>query len=328
VSHNLAITNGKPAMMYTGEVPWHRLGTQLSEPATAQEAIIAAGLDYTVELTPLATADGLDVPQRKAVVRYDTQDVLGVVGRNYQPIQNRQAFGFLDAIVAEGGLRYHTAGALGKGERIWLLGKLPGSIQVKGGDDIVDKYLLLSNAHDGTAALRVFFTPIRVVCQNTLSMAERAGSGQGFSVFHKGNLESKIQEAQSVLCLAHRYFDDASAQIDHLASHYPSSTQLAAYFKALYPDPEEGKVNTRATNIRTELNRLFEEGTGHDEPTIKQTAWAAFNAVTEFIDHRKSGRGLDDRDRTSNRLNSIWFGSGARLKQKAWNLALEMATGN
>jgi phage/plasmid-like protein (TIGR03299 family) len=324
MAHNLATTNGKTAMMYVGEVPWHRLGTKLDQPATAREAITAAGLDYEVQLTPVSTFDGLVVPKTKAVVRYDNQTVLGVVSDKYVPVQNSQAFGFLDSIVAEDGLRYHTAGALGKGEKIWMLAKLPGHIQVKNSADIVDKFLLLSNAHDGSAALRVYFTPIRVVCQNTLALAESRSQGQGVSIMHKGNLEAKIREAQQVLGFANRFYDDALERINRLANHYPTQAQLSAYFKELYPDPEEGKENTRAANVRQELHRLFEEGIGHDEPTIKHSSWLAFNAVTEFVDHVRPTRGTNEVDRDSRRLDSIWFGSGARLKQKAWNLALDM----
>src|SRR6266700_3803416 len=144
MAHNLATTNGETAMAFYGESPWHGLGTKLDAPATAADAIAAARLDYIVELTALVTRDGQDVPQRKAVVRADNHDVLGVVGNGYVPIQNRECFGFLDAVVADGGLRYHTAGALGRGERIWLLAKLPGHIRVKGTEDLTEKFLLLS----------------------------------------------------------------------------------------------------------------------------------------------------------------------------------------
>ncbi len=122
----------------------------------------------------------------KAVIRTDTNDNLGVVGNSDVPVQNRRAFGFLDAIAAEGGIRYHTAGALRRGERIWLLGKLPGQIRVKGFDDMTEKYLLLSNSHDGSSALRVFFTSIRVCCANTLAMADRSGKGEGIAIRHQG----------------------------------------------------------------------------------------------------------------------------------------------
>jgi len=118
MAHILATTNGKTAMMYTGEVPWHRLGTKLNEPATAGEAVEASGLNYRVELKCLAITEGTAVPQRKSVARSCTGDVLGVVGNSYIPVQSYQAFGFLDAIVVEGGLCYHTVGARGKGERV------------------------------------------------------------------------------------------------------------------------------------------------------------------------------------------------------------------
>jgi phage/plasmid-like protein (TIGR03299 family) len=328
MAHNLSTTAKKTAMMYVGDVPWHHLGTKLDQPATAREAIEAAGLNYLVELKPLKTNDGNEVPTRKATVRVDTSDVLGVVGNGYVPVQNFQAFGFLDAVVADGGLRYHTAGALGKGEKIWMLAKLPGHIQVKNSSDIVDKFLLLSNAHDGTAALRVYFTPIRVVCQNTLALAERRSQGQGVTILHRGDLQAKIRDAQEVLGFANRFYDDAGERINRLASHYPTQAQLSAYFRNVYPDPEEGKESSRAANIRQELHRLFEEGIGHDEPSIKHSSWLALNAVTEFVDHVRPSRGANDADRAGRRLNSIWFGSGSHLKQRAWNLALEMASSN
>ena len=233
MTHNLATTNGKPSMAFYGETPWHELGTRLDNPATAAEAIAAAGLDYEVELTRLETVDGIPVPQRRAVVRTDTSEAIGVVGRGYVPVQNQECFGFLDAVVSEGGLRYHTAGALGKGERIWLLAKLPDQIQIKNSADVVDKFLLLSNSHDGSAALRVYFTPVRVVCQNTLNMAEVRARGQGISILHKGDLTSKIREAQRVLGLAERFYDDAAAKIDQLANFYPTSEQLTSFFECL-----------------------------------------------------------------------------------------------
>ncbi len=325
MAHELATTaDGRTAMMYYGESPWHGLGTPLDAPATAAEAIAAAGLDYEVQMTPMSTCDGLPVPGRKAVVRQDTRQVLGVVSDRYVPVQNRQAFGFLDAVVAEGSLRYHTAGALGQGERVWLLAKLPESIRVKNGNDLVDKYLLLSNAHDGSAALRVLFSPVRVVCANTLSLAHRRGTGEGISIMHKGDLQAKICQAQEVLGLAQHFFD-AAAVIDRLAGYSPTSAQLSVYFQDLYPDPEEGKDNGRAVKARADLQRLFEEGIGHDQPDVKGTAWAAYNAVTEYVDHRRPGRGANDRDRASRRLDSVWFGSGARLKARAWDLATGMA---
>ncbi len=325
MSHELAMTDNRPSMMYTGEVPWHRLGTRLDEPATASEAIEAAGLDFEVELTRLVTINDIPVPDKLAVVREDSHTILGVVGNTYRPVQNRECFGFLDAIVEDGSLRYHTAGALGKGERIWMLAKLPDDIRVKNSDDITEKYLLLSNSHDGSSSLRVFFTPIRVVCANTLAIAARNGRGQGVSIVHKGNLTSKVRQAQEVLGLAKRFYDDAEEQINRLAWHYPSLRQLEEYFRQVYPDSPDGE-STRTKNVRQEMLRLFEEGIGHDMPDIRHTTWTALNAVTEFVDHYRSTRGKTSLDRASNRLESAWFGSGARIKERAWELALKMAT--
>jgi phage/plasmid-like protein (TIGR03299 family) len=327
MGHELATVNGRTAMMYVGEVPWHGLGHRLESPATAREALAAAGLDYDVALADLITSRGTPVSGRKAVIRTDSNDVLGVVGNSYVPIQNRECFSFLDAVVADGGLRYHTAGALRTGERIWLLAKLPGQIRVRSSEDVSEKYLLLSNSHDGSSALRVHYTAIRVVCANTLAMADRQGRGEGIMIRHQGNLASKVQEAQQVLGLAVRFFDDLEGQFDLMARHYPNTAQVSGYFKALYPDPEEGNPS-RAQNVRDELFRLFEHGQGQDIPEIKSTTWAALNAVTEYVDHHRPTRAKTDVDRAANRLESAWFGSGSRLKQQAFQLAIEMAATN
>ena len=327
MAHNLATTNGKAAMMYAGEVPWHRLGTKLNQPATAREAIEASGLNYRVDLKSLATTEGTPIPQRKGVVRSDTGNVLGVVGNSYVPIQNSEAFEFLDTVVADGGLRYHTAGALGRGERIWLLAKLPGHLRVKGTEDITEKFLLLSNSHNGTSALRVFFTPIRVVCANTLAVAHRGCQGKGVSILHKGDLGAKVREAQKVLGLAARFYDDVQIQVNRLASYYPTQEQLSRYFKTVYPDTSVIE-STRTENIRQNLERLFEEGRGQDMYEVRGTAWAALNAVTEYVDHHRPTRARSEAEQTSRRLQSQWFGSGARLKARAWDLAVQMIESN
>lgn len=324
MAHEIAIVNGQASMAYFGQTPWHGLGQKLENPATAAEAITVAGLNFTVDLQPLITVDGIEVSQRKGVIRSDTNAVLGVVGNSYVPIQNAAAFDFLDAVVAEGEVRYHTAGALGKGERIWMLAKLPGHIRVNNTDDITEKFLLLSNSYDGTSALRVYFTPVRVVCANTLAAAERRSRGQGVTIMHKGDLSAKVREAQKILGLAARFYDDIQVGVNHLASYKPTAVQLADYFRQLYPDPVEGN-KSRAENVRQELFRLFEEGMGQKLPGVQHTSWAAFNAVTEWIDHHRPTRAINAEQRRDRRLSSAWFGSGANLKAQAWQLALDMA---
>ena len=325
MAHELATTNGKTSMAYFGETPWHRLGTKLDEPATAAIAMNAAGLNYDADLVPIYTVSGTPVPQRRAVVRSDSREVLGVVGKSYVPVQNRDAFGFLDSLVGDGKLRYHTAGALGKGERIWMLAKLPDEIRVRGSEDVTEQYLLLSNSHDGSSALRIFFTPIRVVCANTLGLAERRSKGQGVSIMHRGDLDAKLSEAQTILGLATRFYQSVATNIDVLARYYPNKEQLNEYFTGLYPDIVDSK-NRRSANVREKLFHLFEHGLGQNIPETKLTMWSAFNAVTEFVDHHRSTRGRSENDRISRRLESAWFGSGAQLKAKAWDDALTLAT--
>lgn len=327
MAHEIATTNGRPAIAYYGDTPWHGLGTELANPATASEAILAAGLNYEVDLQSLWTSGGDLVSSRQAVVRRDTSEVLGVVGRGYQPIQNHQCFSFLDSVVADGRLRYHTAGALGKGERVWMLAKLPGEIQIKDSEDVTEKYLLLSNSHDGSSALRIYFTPIRVVCANTLAMAERRSRSDGVSIVHKGNLEAKVNEAQEILGLARRFYDDLGSKINQLAAYHPTRAQVESYFEAIYPD-RLSPANSRTQNVRSKLLHLFEAGRGQDLPATRFTAWTAFNALTEYVDHHRSTRGRTVGERVDRRLRSAWFGSGAKLKADAWKSALEMASCN
>ena len=212
MSHNLMIQNGEASMMYVGGVPWHGLGTVFDKPATAEEAIQAARLDWTVKKLPLYASDGensllrLPVPDKYAVARENSLDVLGVVGSSYTPVQNREAFAFFDPIVGKQAAIYHTAGALGKGERVWILAKLPDSIRVVG-DDITDKFLLLTNSHDGTSSLQVKFTPVRVVCQNTLTLAINNGQ-RGIKISHHTDIHQRLKAAEKMLGIVHHQFDE------------------------------------------------------------------------------------------------------------------------
>ena len=160
---------------------------------------------------------------------------------------------------------------------------------------------------------------------NTLAISSRNGRGQGISIIHKGDLATKVQQAQEVLGLAKRFYDDTEEQINRLAHHYPSQRQLEEYFRLVYPDSPDGETS-RTKNVRQEMLRLFEHGIGHNMPAIRHTSWTALNAVAEFVDHTRSTRGKTSVERASNRLESSWFGSGARLKERAWELALKMAT--
>lgn len=299
-----------------GPSPWHNLGTELVNPATAREAIEAAGLNYTVVKKPLKEVLELkhfhNVFNRWATVRTDTGDILGIVGDSYEPIQNRDAFRFLDTLVGSDEAIYETAGVIGRGERIWILAKLPGFIKVHG-NDIVSKYLLLSNSHDGSSLVRVKLTPIRVVCNNTLTAALQ-GAGE-VHIRHTPNAAEDMKQALALLGLSNSLYEQLDAIFNRMALTKISDKQLLDYVKALVPDNEQEEDNAKVRGIRKAVLELYESGQGAD--LSRGTVWGAFNCVTEYTDHEMEG------DPTT-RLESIWFGRGEQLKLKAFQLAERM----
>lgn len=326
MAHNLHIENGKASMMYVDEPPWHGLGTRLDRPATAAEAIKVAGLDWEVVKKPLWAMDNTGrhkVPDRFAIVREDwfgtDNPIFGIVGRDYTPLQNRTAFGFFDSIVGQGAAAYHTAGALGAGERVWILAKLPGNIQVIG-DDITEKYMLLSNSHDGTSAVQVKFTPIRVVCQNTLTMALR--DGQTVRIPHMRSLKARMDQTADLLGIVGRRFTGIETSFKAMATRRINAEQLDHYLQAVFPDPQditdERAMARMSTNRRLTVT-LFETGKGTDLPGVRGTLWAAYNAVAEFTDHRPPQRGNGSAQ--ERRLEAAWFGEGCSAKVRAYREA-------
>ena len=307
-------------MFYHGERPWHGLGTALDHPATSAEAIQAAGLGWTVELRP-AYAEGVPIPRARAILRMDRMEPIAVVGERYVPVQNAEAFAFFDQLIGQGQAAYETAGALDRGRRIWLLARLPGEVWVTR-EDAVGKHLLLTTSHDGKSPLRALFTPIRVVCQNTLRAAlTEAGSGSGVSVRHVGDVLGKAQEARRLLGITLKYYDAFEEQSKALAGRSLTGETVRTYFRDLVPDPKDADP-ARAVATRETLMRLFETGRGNALPTVRGTLWAALNAVAEFVDHERPTRAKDGESVLFKRFESAQFGSGALLKERAWRWAL------
>ena len=324
----LATIRDQTAMMYYGEVPWHSLGRKLDKPATAAEAIKAAQLDWEVEKKPLYVTQGQQyrkLPNRFAVVRKDQlagdepPDVLGIVAKGYTPLQNSAAFDWFDPIADGAKAIYHTAGALGGGERVWILAKLPDTIQVVG-DDIADKYLLLSNSHDGSSSVQVKFTPIRVVCCNTLTMA--LTQGKGVRVAHTPSLPARMAAARDALGIIRERFEEIARAFRRMAAVSVSHERLAHYVDRVFQmpaDEHDERARARVLLARVESARLFEAGRGNDVAKVRGTLWAAYNGVAEFVDYAMAHR---DADR---RLDAIWFGSGYLSKARAYRLALTCA---
>lgn len=313
------------SMFYIDEPPWHGLGKRLDNPATSAEAIKAANLDWTVSKQPLFVQQGLvhvPVQDRYAVMRppqgnEKSDVVLGVVGKGYRPLQNSEAFAFFDQIVGKNAAIYHTAGALGQGERVWMLAKLPGAIQVVG-DDITDKYLLLANSHDGSSAVQIKFTPIRVVCNNTLTIALAQGST--IRIPHTKDVRIMLKRAEQTLGIVNRRYNDISKVFKAMAALKLNSERVQKYMSLVFPIPrdhEDEYVIKRALSNRALAGMLFDQGVGNRMRGVEGSLWAAFNGVTELIDHRQTKQ-TDDK-----RLDSIWFGDGYLAKARAFRVANE-----
>ena len=308
-------------MFYINEVPWHGLGVKLNQPATAQEAITAANLDWPVIKLPLtAGSKRIPVPDKFAVVRKTSNivsksdPVLGVVGKDYTPLQNKDAFRFFDPIVGQNAAVYHTAGALGLGERVWILAKLPGHIRVAK-DDISEKYLLLSNSHDGKSSVQIKFTPVRVVCQNTLTIALNEGSV--YRVVHHADVRSKLESAHQMLGLINSRFDEMEETFQAMSRVKMDSNRLSEYLATVYPEVKETEKMEVIKRDRSWSEYFFDQGRGNREPGVAGSLWASFNGCTEWVDHRKS------RQNENQRLVSSWFGGSYQTKARAYSVAVD-----
>lgn len=328
------------SMAYTGEAPWHGEGTYVEgEAMTSKQALELGGLNNLVIKVPLLTQEVKDdkgeiiIPGGQTVDsfatwRTDRPDTgyLGTVGSGYTVFQNSEAFEFFDHVVGSKEAFYHTVGALRGGRKVWILAKLPGELRVEGTDDITDKYLLLANSHDGTSAIRMFFTPVRVVCNNTLQLAMRGGLGQGISIKHTRNAGERISEAREALGLATVFYNKLDTIINQLAHHEPTAEEIDKVFFSLIPDVEdEDKSVTRRNNQREKLYELFEAGVGNDIKGIKGTSYAMLNATTEYADWHRGIRVTDGREEGDVRLEGIWFGSAAKFKAQAFNTICDVA---
>ena len=190
-------------MMYVREKPWHGLGTMVEEAPTSLDALKLSGLDWTVEQKDIQVVDGEVVPNVKANIRSSDNKVLGIVSDRYKIVQNVDAFAFTDALIG-GDVHYETAGSLKDGKQIWLLAKLPDR-EIVG--DRTETYCCFTNTHDGSGAIRVCMTPVRVVCNNTLNFALQHAT-RSWSVRHIGDIQSKIHEAQITLKMADAYMNE------------------------------------------------------------------------------------------------------------------------
>ena len=317
MSHELSVQNGR-AEMFSGNnmVPWHKMGEVVAGLLTAKEAIEAAHLGWKVVPQPV-TVNGkvLPFPTEKSstgayqgICREDTGDCLGIMrGNRYEPIQNTDCFDFMDNLVGDGGLRYETAGALRGGQKVWMMAQYNGGFELNG--DEHKQWLLLVSSHDGSTPLMVQWVTERVVCANTLSVALRGAKNQ-IRIRHTSKWSEKVTQAKRVLGLTVDYFAEMRTALAGLNMMPLTPDQMGDFARLLLPVTDEKNVPTRTQSVRNEIVSLFDKGAGNRGAS----RWDALQAVTDYADHGQTLRGA------TSRLESALLGSGAELKQRAFDL--------
>lgn len=346
-------------MFYVREVPWHGLGTRLKHAPTVADALRLAGLDWTVELRKVVLVedtercDSLDQCREvmaRCVVRMSDGAILGVVGLDYEPCQNVEKLDVIAPLIESGAAWLDTAGSLRGGKRVWLQANMGLEADVIKGDPVTHR-ILVSGSHDGSLAVRIQDTEIRVVCNNTLTYARDERGG--IRIKHTRNVHKRMDDVTTVIGEARESFAKAIESYRYLAGRKMSASQTRDYVKGVFGTGkakpvqaapmapkmdaadifpgmfgESGKLTTLTADdvldtsgdrVTERVMRLVESGAGADIPGVQGTAWGAYNAVTEYLTHER-GTNPDGR------LDSNWFGNNAALNTRALEMALEVAS--
>ena len=269
------------SMFYVRETPWHGLGTKVLEAPASGDALRLAGLDWKVLQEPIYTEAEECISGYKANVRDSDRKVLGVVTDRYKVIQNDEAFAFTDGLLGEG-VRYETAGSLQGGKKVWLLAHMPHEYIISG--ERISPYLLFSNTHDGSGAIKVALTPIRVVCQNTLNLA-LSHARRSWSMIHTGDIKEKMQEAKDTLFMAEKYMDELGKEFESFRMKKLTDKQVMEYIEVLLPI-EDGSTPQQEKNmkrLREDMKiRYFD---APDLQHVGKNAYRFVNAVSDFATH-------------------------------------------
>ena len=312
------------SMMYVGKTPWHGLGVAVPDgnELSIKEAVVAAGLDWEVELRHIFTEDDKGslhgVLNHYASCRKRDNAVLGLVGKDYRPLQNRDAFRWFQPFLESGEATLETAGSLKGGSRIWVLARIRRDPLIVGKEDLMRHYVLLSNSHDGSLAVRVGFTPIRVVCNNTLCLAHESKASKLLRVKHTSRVLENLEDVRDTIDLAQQEFAATVKQYRRLASRQINSTDLVKYVRIVFGLKERPRTpaQEKQQKIIPSVVRLFENGRG--SRTAGTNYWGAYNAVNEYLNYFR-GKTQD------NTLSSLWFGNSGALNKKALGVAMRLA---
>jgi len=301
-------------MAYAGEVPWHGLGVKVIDDLTPAQMLEKAGLDWTVDKVPtyidyngkkLATEDS-------ALVRSSDGKILSVVSGEWNPVQNQEAFEFFNDFVMAGDMKMHTAGSLREGKNVWGLAKVNESFEILGGDK-VDSYLLFSNPHEYGRSIDIRFTPIRVVCNNTLTLALGTSSDLMVRLNHRRVFDADL--VKRTLGVAHSKMKTYKEAAEFLSSKRYTQDNLHNYLKEIFPALTKENKDVMSRPAEQALAAVdTQPGANYGEGSW----WQAFNAVTFTTDHLLGHS-------NASRLQSAWYGQNRQRKVTALNKAIEYA---
>jgi phage/plasmid-like protein (TIGR03299 family) len=322
MAHELTSNKGEIEMFYAGEVPWHRLGTKVEGLLTSNEALEAAHLDWNVNFGEIYTNMDLDgnhnlIDKWRRTYRDDNDATLGIVGSRYTILQNYEAFDFMDELLGEIGAFYETAGSLKGGKSIWLMVRLPDHITVADGDELVP-YLVLKNSHDGSGAVTIAAVMIRVVCANTLAMA-LGGNSNKFKIRHTASMHNRVEQAREAIRLVNENMVTYSDTFRDMLNLELTEEMFEEYILEVTGVDIE---KSRGKNIYDTIESLYLNEETNQTGDMSGTLWAAYNAVTYWTDHE---RGLNQFGRRKDNADeAALFGSGATIKQKAYDEAVKL----
>lgn len=302
------------SLFYVRETPWHGLGTRVLTAPTSKEALGLAGLDWQVVQEPIYTETEELIEGYKANVRDSDRRVLGVVTDRYKVIQNEEAFAFTDELLGEG-VRYETAGSLQGGKKVWLLAHMPHEYIISG--ERISPYLVFSNTHDGSGAIKVALTPIRVVCNNTLNLALNTAK-RSWSMIHTGDIKGKMEEAKNTLFMAEKYMDALGKEFETLRMISMSDDKVLEYINELLPVDESATPQQIRNMKRLQEDMKLRYFEAPDLKDLGKNAYRFVNAVSDFATHVEPLR------RTANYKENLFSRTveGNPLIDKAYQMVL------
>ena len=324
MAHEIDMSNNRANMAFVGEVPWHGLGFELTDGASIEEWQAAAGMNWDLVSRPatyyIPELNSFKAyPGKQVLTRSDTFAPLSIVSDTYKVVQPKEVLEFYRDLVDAAGFKLNTAGVLKGGRKYWALAETGNEATIMGKDQLKD-FLLLATSCDGSLATTAKFTSVRVVCNNTLSYSVN-NSEPSIRVTH--NSTFNVENVKAQLGVASDSWDGFIDRVDALARRMVTDVEVKNFLVRLFGNPEDLNAveefdQSKARSMKAVHDLFNGEGLGSMFDSADGTAWGLVNAVTEFTDHRSGSKSLD------NRLDSTWFGSGALLKQLAWQAANEL----